>query len=465
MLFSSLTFLFIFLPIVITLYYLVNATFRNLILLVASLVFYAWGEPEYLIVMLVTIIINYVGARIIEVSSRKAIPLALTIAADLGFLFFFKYIDFFINNVNAILHSNIDFVRIALPIGISFYTFQSISYLADVYRGDVRAQKDIYKLALYICLFPQLIAGPIVKYHDVEAQINNREHNFRIFIRGVKRFIIGLSKKVIIANTLAKVVDEIYAMQPDHVSTPMAWIASLLYPFQLYFDFSGYSDMAIGLGLIFGFTFKENFNYPYISKSITEFWRRWHISLSSWFREYLYIPLGGNRKGEKRQLINIGIVFFLTGMWHGASWTFIVWGLWHGLFNILEKITGWNKEKESKKLTLLQHAYAIFVVFVGWILFRAENFSQAWMFIRKAFLINPQFKNLYSADYFISAKDWIVVLIAIAMSVPLFNHVPTHIKEWRLTNIAANICLIAMFALCIVSLVSSSYNPFIYFRF
>ncbi|MBR6043836.1 MAG: MBOAT family protein [Paludibacteraceae bacterium] len=465
MLFSSLTFLFVFLPIVLITYYLVKPALRNSVLLFASLFFYAWGEPTYLIIMLATIVINYIGARCIEAFSSKKLALAGTIAVDLAFLGYFKYYNFFVENINAIFSSNIDFVEIALPIGISFYTFQSISYLVDVYRGDAKAQKDIYKLALYICLFPQLIAGPIVKYHDVEEQINDRNEDFDKFKQGVKRFIIGLSKKVLIANTLAAVVDKVYGMQVEFLTSSAAWLGAILYPLQLFFDFSGYSDMAIGLGLMFGFTFKENFNFPYIAKSITEFWRRWHISLSTWFKEYLYIPLGGNRKGPKRQLVNIGIVFFFTGMWHGASWNFVVWGMWHGLFNIIEKATGWNKDKESKGLTIVQHIYTLFVVMIGWILFRADSFSHAWKIIRRMFFIKPCDKSIYELGYYITFNTWIFLFIAIALSAPLFDRVPASIKENRVSNIAVNCALVALFALCISSLVSSSYNPFIYFRF
>ncbi len=465
MLFSSLTFLFVFLPIVLISYYLVKPTLRNSVLLFASLFFYAWGEPTYLIIMLATIAINYIGARCIEAFSQKGLALAGTIALDLAFLGYFKYYDFFIDNINKLFHSNIDFIHVALPIGISFYTFQSISYLVDVYRGDVKAQKDIYKLALYICLFPQLIAGPIVKYHDVEEQINDRSEDFAKFKQGVRRFIIGLSKKVLIANTLAVVVDKVYGMEIDFLSTSAAWLGAILYPLQLFFDFSGYSDMAIGLGLMFGFTFKENFNFPYISKSITEFWRRWHISLSTWFKEYLYIPLGGNRKGSKRQLANIGIVFFFTGMWHGASWNFIIWGMWHGLFNIIEKATGWNKDKDNKGLTILQHIYTLFVVMIGWIMFRADSMSHAWRIIRRLLYIKPCEKDIYDLGYYITTNTWYFLLIAILLSVPLLDKIPVHIKEGRISNIATNCILVALFALCISSLVASSYNPFIYFRF
>lgn len=465
MLFSSLTFLFVFLPVVLLSYYLVRPSLKNTVLLFASLFFYAWGEPKYLLVMLATILINYVGARCIEKFTMKKVALAATIGLDLAFLGYFKYINFFIDNINAIFKSEIDFVAIALPIGISFYTFQSISYLVDVYRGDVKAQKDIYKLALYICLFPQLIAGPIVKYHDVAEQIGHREETFDKFVQGLKRFIIGLSKKVLIANSLAVIVDNIYSLEQTILTTQMAWVGAILYPLQLFFDFSGYSDMAIGLGLMFGFTFKENFNFPYISKSITEFWRRWHISLSTWFKEYLYIPLGGNRIGPKRQLANIGIVFFFTGMWHGASWNFIVWGMWHGLFNIIEKATGWNKDKDKKWLTITQHVYTLFVVMIGWILFRADNLSQAWKFIRRVLCIKPNFNAVYDISYFVSANSLIFIFAALIFSVPLMDYIPAKLKEKRSTNIVANLCLAVLFSFCITSLVSSSYNPFIYFRF
>ena len=335
MLFSSMTFVFMFLPVVCALYLLCKKELHNPILLMASILFYAWGEPKFLAIMLLTILLNYLGAIYVEKSVNKKLPLIITIIANLGFLVYFKYFNFILDNINALCHSNIEPLNIIMPIGISFYTFQAVSYVIDVYRGECKAQKDIYKLALYICLFPQLIAGPIVKYHDIENQIDDREVNFDKVTLGVKRFIIGLAKKMLIANTMGAVADKIFMQPADTFSPLTAWVGALSYTMQLYYDFSGYSDMAIGLGLIFGFTFMENFNYPYISKSITEFWRRWHISLSTWFKQYLYIPLGGNRKGKNRTYLNLFIVFLLTGIWHGASWNFVIWGVWNGVFIIL----------------------------------------------------------------------------------------------------------------------------------
>ncbi|MBQ8476228.1 MBOAT family protein, partial [bacterium] len=317
MLFSSMTFIYLFLPVVLVLYFSAKPERRNNILLLASILFYAWGEPKYVVIMLLTILINYFGAILIEkFSSHKKLLLVLTIACDLSFLIYFKYFNFIIDNVNALSHGSIAPLNIIMPIGISFYTFQALSYVIDTYRGEVRAQKNIYKLALFICLFPQLIAGPILKYHDIEAQIEKRKVEFDKVNKGVKRFIIGLSKKMLIANTMGAIADKIFSQNPDMFSHSIAWLGALTYSLQLYFDFSGYSDMAIGLGLIFGFNFMENFNYPYISKSITEFWRRWHISLSTWFKQYVYIPLGGNRLGLIRTCQNLGIVFLLTGLWH-----------------------------------------------------------------------------------------------------------------------------------------------------
>ena len=313
MLFSSMTFIYLFLPVVLVLYFSAKPERRNNILLLASILFYAWGEPKYVVIMLLTILINYFGAILIEkFSSHKKLLLVLTIACDLSFLIYFKYFNFIIDNVNARSHGSIAPLNIIMPIGISFYTFQALSYVIDTYRGEVRAQKNIYKLALFICLFPQLIAGPILKYHDIEAQIEKRKVEFDKVNKGVKRFIIGLSKKMLIANTMGAIADKIFSQNPDMFSHSIAWLGALTYSLQLYFDFSGYSDMAIGLGLIFGFNFMENFNYPYISKSITEFWRRWHISLSTWFKQYVYIPLGGNRLGLIRTCQNLGIVFLLA---------------------------------------------------------------------------------------------------------------------------------------------------------
>ena len=467
MLFSTMTFVFMFLPIVLVLYLAAKKELHNPILLISSIIFYAWGEPKYLAIMLLTILINWLGAiGVDKFKNHKKLVLAFTIIANLGFLIYFKYFNFLIDNCNNIFHSHIDPLNIVMPIGISFYTFQALSYVVDVYRGDCNVQKDIYKLALYICLFPQLIAGPIVKYHDVAEQIDSREVNFEKVDLGVKRFIIGLSKKMLIANTMGAIADKIFIQSPDTFSPLVAWIGSIAYTFQLYFDFSGYSDMAIGLGLIFGFKFLENFNYPYISKSITEFWRRWHISLSTWFKEYVYIPLGGNRKGKFKTLRNLGIVFLLTGIWHGAAWNFVVWGIWHGFFIIIEKIINikeFEQKHTQKWVRFLQHIYCIFAFLIGWVMFRAETMSYAWMYIKNMFGLVRVHDISYGMGYYIDNFEIIIFVCAILCSMPLFNKMLEVENKFGRTLI--NIWLLILFILSAATIASSTYNPFIYFRF
>lgn len=469
MLFSSMTFVFLFLPVVLLLYLVTKKELHNPILLAASIIFYAWGEPKYLAIMLLTILVNYCGALVIEkYPNIKKSALITTILINLGCLVYFKYFNFLITNYNNIFHSNIAALDIIMPIGISFYTFQALSYVVDVYRGEVKAQKDIYKLALYICLFPQLIAGPIIKYHDVAEQIDSREVNFDKVSYGVKRFIIGLSKKMLIANTMGAIVDKIFIQDPHNFSHAVAWLGSLAYTFQLYFDFSGYSDMAIGLGLIFGFKFMENFNYPYISKSITEFWRRWHISLSTWFKQYVYFSLGGNRKGKLTTLRNLGIVFLLTGIWHGAEWTFVVWGLWHGFFIILEKILN-IKEYEQKSHTFiinaLRHIYCILIFIIGWVIFRAENMKYACEYLMNMFgLLNlhPE-EYSYAMPYYIDSIEIITFAAAFLCCIPLFKNILDVKNKWGKAGI--NIWLLLLFFLSTITIASNTYNPFIYFRF
>lgn len=472
MLFSSMTFVFMFLPIVLVLYLVTKKELHNPILLVASIIFYAWGEPKYLAIMLLTILLNYFGAIAVDkfknCGKNAKIPLILTITANLGFLVYFKYFNFLIENCNNIFHSNINALDIVMPIGISFYTFQALSYVVDVYRGECKVQKDIYKLALYICLFPQLIAGPIVKYHDVAEQIDSREVNFGKVNLGVKRFIIGLSKKMLIANTMGAIADKIFVQDPTTFSHGIAWLGSIAYSFQLFFDFSGYSDMAIGLGLIFGFKFLENFNYPYISKSITEFWRRWHISLSTWFKQYVYISLGGNRVGKLKNLRNLGIVFLLTGIWHGAAWNFVIWGLWHGFFIILEKIIN-IKEFEQKYTSwwvkTLQHIYCILIFVIGWVMFRADSMTYAWKYLLNMFgilKINTS-EILYALPYYVDTVEVITFVAAILCSVPLFNKM-LDVKN-KIEKTLINIWLLILFILSAATIASSTYNPFIYFRF
>lgn len=468
MLFSSMTFVFLFMPIVCGLYLLARKEIRNYLLLIASVLFYAWGEPSYLAIMILTILVNYIGANYIYRSHnekhRKQI-LCLSILLNMAFLVYFKYFNFVIDNLNDVFHLNAHFIDVIMPIGISFYTFQAMSYLIDVYRREVPAQRDIYKLALYITLFPQLVAGPIVKYHDVEKQIDNRSVTFDKVALGVKRFIIGLAKKMLIANTLGAVADKIFALPVEQFDTFTAWLGAIAYSLQLYYDFSGYSDMAIGLGMIFGFRFLENFNYPYISKSITEFWRRWHISLSTWFKEYLYIPLGGNRVSPKRTYFNLFVVFLATGFWHGASWNFIFWGLWHGLFIIIEKITGWHKKTGGLWLSVIQHFYAIMVFVLGWVMFRADTMSYAWRYLANMFGFIPAHSLTYELPYYIDNIEIIVFVIALLCSLPIFKNMLFLDYKRKVLRSLVNIWLIILFLLSSATIAASTYNPFIYFRF
>lgn len=465
MLFSSMTFIGLFLPIVCAAYFLVRKDFRNYVLLFASILFYAWGEPKYVAIMLLTIIVNYFGALFIDKYRQyKKWILIGTILSDLGFLFYFKYFNFVMKNVNFVLGADIPFLDVIMPIGISFYTFQAMSYVVDVYRSEVAVQKRIDKLALYICLFPQLIAGPIVKYRDVQDQIDGRKESFDKVVYGVKRFIIGLAKKMLIANTMGAVADKIFALPVTEFSTLTAWVGALAYAFQIFYDFSGYSDMAIGLGSIFGFKFLENFNYPYISKSITEFWRRWHISLSTWFKEYLYIPLGGNRVAKSRMYLNLFIVFLATGIWHGAEWTFIVWGLWHGVFIIMEKWTGWHKKEGGTGLTITQHLYTILVFVFGWVLFRADNISYALQYFKNMFGLVSQHKIVYGLGYYVDNIEILAFIVAILCSMPIFKNIALPVAN-KYKNVAINSWLMLLFIVSVSSIAASTYNPFIYFRF
>ena len=469
MLFSTMTFVYVFLPIVLLLYLVTKKELHNPILLLASIIFYAWGEPKYLAIMLLTILINFFGAIAIDKFQTYKRPILITtIIGNLSFLIYFKYFNFLIENCNNIFHANIEALNVVMPIGISFYTFQALSYLVDVYRGECKVQKDIYKLALYICLFPQLIAGPIVKYHDIAEQIDSREVNFDKVTYGVKRFIIGLSKKMLIANTMGAIADKIFVQDPHTFSHLIAWLGSIAYTFQLYFDFSGYSDMAIGLGMIFGFRFLENFNYPYISKSITEFWRRWHISLSTWFKQYVYISLGGNRISKLKTLRNLGIVFLLTGIWHGAAWNFVIWGVWHGLFIILEKainIKDFEEKHQEWWTKVIQHIYCISVFVIGWVMFRADNIKYAWDYLMNMFgLLHLRPEDFaYSMLYYVDTIEIITICVAILCSMPIFKRILE--VENRIAKTFINIWLLILFFLSTMTIASSTYNPFIYFRF
>lgn len=464
MLFSSMTFIFVFLPLVLLAYYLCSTRRgKNGVLLVASLLFYGWGEPRYLLVMLLSMILTWGAGLLIARGRRKLLWLTLTILLDLGILIYFKYTNFLLENISAVFNHELDPIHVVMPIGISFYTFQAISYLVDVYRGDVQEQRNLYKVMLYISLFPQLVAGPIVKYHDVCEQIDGRKENLSDFALGLRRFIVGLSKKMLIANTMGAVADKVFALPVEQVDPLVSWIGAIAYAFQIYYDFSGYSDMAIGLCLMFGFRLPENFNYPYISASITEFWRRWHISLSTWFKEYLYIPLGGNRVSKSRNYFNLFVVFLATGVWHGASWNFVFWGLWHGLFIIIEKLTGWHKLEKGVGMKMLRHAVTLLIVLVGWVFFRAETFGEACRYVGNMFGVTGHAASVTPIDYYLDRHAMLVMLAAVVLAMPVARQL-VHVKR-LLPAIAVDVWLLVLFLCSWATIAASTYNPFIYFRF
>lgn len=468
MVFSSLTFLCIFLPVVLALYYLLpTLRIRNVLLIIVSLLFYAYGEPVYVLLMIVSIIINYIFGRLLGTENKKKRQwiLAIAVIINIGLLVVFKYLDMMVQTVNQLCGSEIPLAGLALPIGISFFTFQALSYVIDVYRREVEPQKNLWNVMLYISFFPQLIAGPIVKYHDIQEQIDNRNTDVKEIAEGLRRFIIGLSKKVLISNTMAVTADALFAAGAGELNILSAWIAAIAYMLQIYFDFSGYSDMAIGLGHMFGFRFLENFRYPYISANIQEFWRRWHISLSTWFKEYLYIPLGGNRKGKARTCLNKMIVFFSTGLWHGANWTFVLWGLWHGVFLLFEQVC------PVKKLPkVLAHIYALLVVCVGFVMFRADTFGQG-MFMIGTMFSGWEFSSVQMAIVWEQLTPiFLVTLVAAVIgSAPLIpKAAEACLARENLRKPAVYFSYIASFVLlilCMLSLSSGTYNPFIYFRF
>lgn len=463
MLFISISFLYYFLPIVIILYFIVPKKFKNFILFLSSIFFYFCGEPIYTFLMIGEIFIAYVGAMYLEKYRKKSILVSL-LAIHIGALGLFKYSDFTINNINQIFGSKIPLLKLALPIGISFYTFQIISYVVDVYRGKVKAQKSFLKLATYVSLFPQLIAGPIVRYETIEKELDSRTSNFENFAYGVRRFVIGLGKKVLIANMLGELCDVFSTT--NEKSILFYWIFAISYSLQIYFDFSAYSDMAIGLGRMFGFHFLENFNYPYISKSITEFWRRWHMSLSSWFRDYVYIPLGGNRKETIILVRNIFIVWALTGIWHGANWTFVIWGLMFGIMLIIEKL--FLTKHLEKMPSILQRIYVLFTVMISFIIFNANSIGEAWNNIIGLFGANGE--SLINASTVYYLKSYLVVLvIAIIGSTPLLKNIIEKLKTKtnanKIINLLEPIAMASILIIVTAYLVDNSYNPFLYFRF
>ncbi|SHE37715.1 MBOAT family O-acyltransferase [Clostridium fallax] len=468
MVFSSLIFIFMFMPITLLVYYLSPKSLRNFIILVASLIFYGWGEPKYIIIMIFTTIFDYIIGILIQKNNKRKIIkrnlLVFAVIINLGLLGFFKYFGFFIENINNIFGLHMEYERLPLPVGISFYTFQTLSYVVDVYLNKVKAQRNIIAFGAYVTMFPQLVAGPIVKYSDVAKELKIRKENIDDFSNGIERFVVGLGKKVLLANNIALVWTSIKALEINELSILSAWIGIIAFTFQIYFDFSGYSDMAIGLGKMFGFHFNENFNYPYISKSATEFWRRWHISLGSWFREYIYIPLGGNRKGLLIQCRNLFIVWFLTGFWHGANWNFIVWGLYFGLIIFLEKLfLGRILDKLGKTIS---HIYTMIIVIVGWVFFDFQSIAKGLSYIKVMFGINGNHIIDSKAMYYLTT-NLILFIILIVCSTPIVKKVYEKLKE-NLEEKGQVILAITNMSILFFStayLVNESYNPFLYFRF
>ena len=468
MLFSSIVFLFTFLPAVMILYYLLPVRFRNVILLLASLVFYAWGEPVYLFLMLLSILFNYFSGLDIAMNlpDKRAAKrsLVFNLIINLAVLGFFKYEGFVLDTLNGILPVHISYHALPLPIGISFYTFQILSYIIDVYRGNVKVQTNLPNFALYVTMFPQLIAGPIVQYADVDEQLASREVSRTKFGEGSMYFIRGLAKKVLLANTSGMIFTEVSGLAKGNIAVMTAWLGAFAYMFQIYFDFSGYSDMAIGLGKMFGFEFNMNFNYPYVSKSITEFWRRWHISLSSWFRDYVYITLGGNRVSKIKHIRNLLIVWFLTGLWHGAAWNFVAWGLYYGVILIIEKYL--LSPVLDRLPDVVRHIYSIVLVVIGWVLFFSSSFGQAADYIRVMFGAGAHGFADRESMYLLTS-NLILWLILIFGSTPLVHFRYEHMlrtKKWN-TTIINSVVYAALFIVCIAYLVTETYNPFLYFRF
>lgn len=471
MIFSSFLFLWCFLPPLLILYFSVKSpVYRNVLLLAASLIFYAWGEPYYVFLMMASVTANYfLGQWVGRASTPKMKKAAVIIGTLINLLILahFKYTDFLIDNLNIMLSLEISAKEIPLPIGISFYTFQAISYLVDIYRGEVKPQRNFIKMGLYIAFFPQMVAGPIIKYHDIEDQLTKRNITPEMFNYGVSRFIFGFAKKILLANIAGKAADTIFALEAADLSTPAAWVGAIAYSLQIYFDFSGYSDMAIGLGRMFGFTFQENFNYPYVSSSIQEFWRRWHISLATWFKQYVYIPLGGSRAGTFRTYLNIFIVFFLTGLWHGAAWNFVIWGVWNGLFLMFERAVDFNKRVLNP---LVRHIYTLLIVIIGMVIFRTNTIGEAIAYVSHMF----SFDNMDTSylNILVTNEPRLAIIAALICSGPFvmiwrkykdqwLQYVPSYLQGSFYMETAK----ILLFALSILALAGNSYNPFIYFRF
>ena len=474
MVFSSITFLFAFLPIVLLVYYISPRFLKNFVLMLFSLLFYAWGEPKYVFVMIASILVGYIGGIMVDKFMCKdnvkmaKLAVVMSVVINLGVLFFFKYFDFFADTINNIPSINIKTLGLELPIGISFYTFQILSYTVDVYRDKAKCQKNIINLAAYITLFPQLIAGPIVRYETVAEQLDVRKESVDDFGEGVRRFILGLGKKVLIANMAGEIVDSISKLSANDNTVVLAWISAIAFSIQIYFDFSGYSDMAIGLGRMFGFKFLENFDYPYISKSITEFWRRWHISLSTWFRDYVYIPLGGNRCGKVKTLRNIFIVWLLTGIWHGAAWNFVIWGLYYFVLLTVEKM--WLGKWLEKMPKLVSHIYALFFINLGWVIFAYDKLPALKTAVFNMFGLNGLvFASDTTMFYLISYGIFLIIAFVAATPFPKKLVAKFMDKMSNKSEVASglieSVVLIGMAVLSVAFLAGEAFNPFLYFRF
>lgn len=482
MLFSSIVFLFYFLPIVLIVYFLLSFSrfLQNSWLLIVSLIFYAWGEPKNIVIMIGSILFNSVFGLLIEKNRKRKdickLFLIIAIVLNVSILFVYKYLNFFIENINISQGKEIlPILNLSLPIGISFFTFQALSYVIDVYKGKTKAEKNIFKVGLYISFFPQLIAGPIVQYNDIAEQLGNRKVTFRKLSIGCCRFVAGLAKKIILANSMAGLAENIFSWSSigTHsyvVPSSLAWIGAIAYAFQIYFDFSAYSDMAIGLGLMFGFKFKENFNFPYVSKSISEFWRRWHISLTDWFKEYVYFPLGGSRVKNKDHLArNLLIVWVLTGLWHGAEWTFLVWGVWNFVFILFEKFTKFHLKLE--KIPIFSHLYVVFVFVIGWVIFRANDLYQAGLMIMNMFMLNKN--GFYSNMVPIILKEYaFIFLMCFVFATPITRKTNEYLmykkidgKNSVVYTVFYPVVMMMLFAISVSYLATGSYNPFIYFNF
>ncbi len=482
MVFSSTVFLFLFLPALLLVYFASPRILKNLVLLAASLFFYAWGEGAWVLLMMSSIGMNHVLGVLLSRHPQGSTPAkrlcGLSVVLNVAMLVAFKYANFLVDNLNVVLGAlgagTIELAPVHLPIGVSFFTFQAMSYVIDVYRGEATARKNPIDVALYIALFPQLIAGPIVRFLDVAQQIRSRSVTVDGFAAGVRRFTVGLAKKMLIANVVAATVDATFALDAGQLSPALAWLGIVAYALQIYFDFSGYSDMAIGLGKMLGFDFRENFQHPYASRSITEFWRRWHISLSTWFRDYLYIPLGGNRGGPLATYRNLLIVFFLCGLWHGASWTFVIWGLFHGLFLVIER-RGLGRVLERSP-ALVRHGYVLLVVLIGWVFFRAESLDFALAYLRALAGSAPASGTLVLTSAVVNPLFWTCLVAGIIGSAPVVPWLLARIERARAATaapalfefwhgVASSLLLIALFVLCAGALSAGTHNPFIYFRF